>query len=400
MSEDTKEEADRRKAVADANAAETAAKKAQREEAEAASPSAIAQRAAKADAEMAKLKADSFASFVPDFTKVTRGDLTTATGGEPTAGTGVAGRAIDNAAAHIAAEVVRELGADDWSVLVTDDVDLASSDAVYQDVRYAIGRLCGLATEAIEAIDAIDATKPPIERDRTSLLGVLPLIPAAPKAIAAVASALPGVLSLLSRPRTVTTGTITVSDTAAAMAVAGKLKGNNDKRRVLHDRFRLPPEGGDVQSSIQLLHRLREQLAMRKVALSLVTPSDQQVLTNDLAASLAILAKVIGSIDAYLESITTAPAGAARSPLATAILRQELHGTTPVPVLLVKAESASGMQTIENRLIRDDKFAVIAAATITWSLLNPGGDIRAAGLATGTAQATGKIGERFEIDRT
>jgi hypothetical protein len=403
VTDETKEQAERRKAAADANAAETSAAKAAREEREATTPAAIAQRSAKAEDEAAKAARDRLSALVPDFTKITRGDLTVASGGEPAAGTGVGSEAILDAARHVVEKVIRRLGSEYWSILVTEDVDLASSDAVYQDVMSSLERLTKLADETLKATEKPSMTteKPSMttEEPSTDESRDLGLVPVA-TAMAALATAIPGVISSLSAPKTVTTGTIAFDDTAASMAVAGELKGNNDKRHVFHDRFRPLPTEGPVLKRVDQLRNSRESLALRKLELDLKVPSDQSQdhIASDIAVAIALVTKVIGSIDAYLELLNTIPAGATRSPFTTAVLRQGLHDPAArMKVLLVKAQSASAMQAVANHLIKNDRFAVLGAASITWSLINPQGEIMDAGIVTGTAQATGTIGESFAL---
>jgi hypothetical protein len=59
------------------------------------------------------------------------------------------------------------------------------------------------------------------------------------------------------------------------------------------------------------------------------------------------------------------------------------------------------MQLVNDKpLWLDDKFAVLAAASISWMLIDAAaGDVLDAGVSAGTAQAAGKIGDTFELVR-
>ena len=385
MSATTQTTDEQRKAKADADAAEVAARKAEREEREASTPAAVARRELLAGKDAAAAQREQVSALVPDFGKVTRGGLTVTPGGQPTAGTGVAGEAFRDAAAWVTKEVIHNIGADDWSVLVTSDPDLVASDATYQDVKSGLGLMTRLARDVLASTEHEGEH---VER----------FVGAASLAVGAVASALPGILSLLSAPRTVTTGTVEFDDIAAGAAVAGALKGRNPKRKVVHDSVRLAP-GGGLLTAVERLQRRRHALVERQTALEARHPtSDGASASSGLAAAIALVTKTIESIDTYLGALHAPPAGGGRSPLTDALLREGLHDGTFQYVLLVKAQSASGMQMVKDNLIRGDEFAVLAAASITWILLSlPSGEVLDAAVTTGTAQATGKIAESFSL---
>jgi hypothetical protein len=53
---------------------------------------------------------------------------------------------------------------------------------------------------------------------------------------------------------------------------------------------------------------------------------------------------------------------------------------------------------ISEKAFRQDPVAVLAAATVTWILVDAGsGQLLDAGVSSGTAQATGKIGDAFHF---
>jgi hypothetical protein len=374
-----------RKAKWDADAAETAAKKAAREEAEASSAAAVARREAIAEKDAATAQREQVAALIPDFSKIERGELKLA-GDEPTAGSPVAGRALQKAAELVKEQVVDTTGADDWSVLITSDADLAGSDAAYHSTLAGLNRLETWAQSVLTSTENIG----------TPAAGEgLPLAPIA----GAVAAAVPGLLSLLSAHRTVTSGKVTIDDITAAAAVAGVLKGGNSKRTVFHDTIRPLPSGGEISTKVDGLYLLRSQLIERKVTLESRTPAGGTDPSEELTAAIALVAKVSESIEESLGKLVAVPDGATRSPLAAAILREALHKGAIKYILFVKAQSASGLQLVDDKpLWRDDKFAVLAAASISWMLVDAaGGDVLDANVTTGTAQATGKIGDRFEF---
>lgn len=375
---------DARRAKADADAAEAAAAAAKRQEAEASSPAALARRAAVADKDAVAARRDQLAALVPDLSSVSRGDLTLAQGGQPAGGTAVGGRALHDAASAVAAAVVGRIDTD-GSVLVTSDDELAASDAAYHDVMLALEHLIRLAEDVLASTPA---EVPPVAATPESL--------EVAAAAAAVGKAVPGVLSLLSAHRTVTTGTLDVDDLAASAAIAGALKSASANSKVFHDSVRLVAQNGGVYDALEALRRRRADLVRRRVELEARTPAQD---VDELAQSIALVRSVSDSIDAFVTMLTTVPDGTTRSPLTAAALRQGLHDGTFGFVLLVKAQSASGMQLVNDKpLWMKDTFSVIAAASITWLLLDArDGGVVDGGVTTGTTQLNGKIGRSLEF---
>jgi hypothetical protein len=197
-----------------------------------------------------------------------------------------------------------------------------------------------------------------------------------------------------------TTGTATVDDFAASAAIAGALKGNNLRRGVFLDSARLLPDGG-VRDRLKSLHDQRHALVERKIELEASQPTAQGAQpAGDLVEAIALIASVISGIDAFVEHLTAVPEGANRSPLTAAAMREGLHDGSFSHALLVRAQSASGAQLVNDKpLWKEDTFAVIAAATIAWVLIEvPEGGVLDAGVTTGTAQASGRLGDRFSFD--
>jgi hypothetical protein len=105
------------------------------------------------------------------------------------------------------------------------------------------------------------------------------------------------------------------------------------------------------------------------------------------------------SIDEFLKTLTAVPETGTTSPLAAAALRQGLHDGSITHVLLVKTQSASAIQVLSQKAFRNDAVAVLAAATITWMLIETtSGQLLDGGVSSGTAQATRKFGDVFHFD--
>lgn len=382
-----------RKAKADSDDAETTAAKNKREEAEAATPAAAARRAATAESEAAAARQKQIAALIPDFSKVERGELKLEKDGQPTAGTGVAGRAVKAAAEAIKREMWGGRFDNDWKLLVTSDAELAASDAAFLSVDAGLDRLTSLSAQVLESTAPSETEPEGAFAPQPEAFGAL--LPV----VGALAQAVPGILSLLQTNRTVTTGEIEIDDLTAAAAVAGVMKGESQQRTVFHDSFRVLP-AGRLYEKVNALRDAREKLIERKVTLDARTPPDgDPEAGSDLQASIALVASVGDSIDEFLKVLTAVPEGGTTSPVAAAALRQGLHDGSISHVLLVKSQSASAIQVLGENAFRKDPVAVLAAATITWMLIEAtSGQLLDAGVSSGTAQATGKIGNAFHFD--
>jgi hypothetical protein len=123
------------------------------------------------------------------------------------------------------------------------------------------------------------------------------------------------------------------------------------------------------------------------------------------------------SVDAFITALTTIPEGAKRSPLEIAAWREGLRdvrfsedASDPAPstqqpdpgfthVLLVKGNTGSVQQTLDDKpLWFKDRYSVVATASITYMLIQTDdGQMLAAGIESGSATGTGKIGNDFEL---
>jgi hypothetical protein len=350
-------------------------------------------------------------------------------------------------------------------ILVTSDPALANSDAIYLEVLDGLKDLIKAAEELLKAAKpeptapapapAADAaggegepegvtgeTAQPAQAPRS----ILPIGSALP-ALQAVASAVPAALSLLTAHRTLSTSADTVDSFAAAAAAAGELIYGRVDYEVFHDDFRLLSTAGAVQDKVSSLADKRQELVALKITLEQAKSTDtaqlgalksavntseeafakakgeqkrealRSAMTADFAkiaesetavgksaARLAPIESALSAIDAFTTSMRMTVAGATRSPLTTAILREKLHGggsqsaTLFTHVLLVKAEPGSVQQLVEDRpLWLKDTFTVIATSNVTYMLVKvEAGNVIRAGSIGGEAKIHGTIGQEFE----
>ncbi len=431
-----KAEADAAKAAADARAADATARKTAAEAADHDAPSARQQREAEArkaiaeaDKDAASARQTQLGALIPDFGKVKDSTLDVKDG--PSIGaTALAFAALRRVADKMSQEIVASISVAHVRLLVTSDPDLATTDAQYQDVYTG---LVDLASASDKLLDETD----PEKIETASFMPAMDLA-------AALASAVPDVLSLLTSHRTVGTAAVTVTDLAAASAVAGALKTRAPALTVLHDDFRLVPTGAVYEQADQLSQK-RQQLGARKIQLNdkkstvdgdltdaqnkkkgleddiAKATSDKQAekfrvdldntekqiaaLTKhsgELSLRIGLIDGLTGSIDTFTTAIRTIPQGARRSPLAIAALQSVLHSQEPdkvTHVLLVKGEGGQAAQVTENRpLWFEDKFSTLADVSVTHILINlPDSAIVASGTTTSTAAARGTIGGDFEV---
>jgi hypothetical protein len=234
-----------------------------------------------------------------------------------------------------------------------------------------------------------------------------------------------------------------VNDLAAAAAVAGAIK-SHDKLTsvdVFHDDFQLAYAGG-VHAQVQDLAAKRQELNACKMALTDEKARLDGDLTTQKAAEQAIEKEVqkagshasdaqkeqlkqarqktadlnrrianvtlriglvdstITAIDQYVTGLRVIPAGGTRSPLTMAALHERLHQAVGQPsrythVLLIKGQGGEAQQLLSNRpLWFKDYFSTVLGVGVTYMLIETGeSKLVAAGTATGTAKAYGKLGD-------
>lgn len=442
--------ADARKSEADARSAEAKAITDEREATEKGSALAIQQRDAatrKATVEAEKATAaaqrDQVAALIPDFSKVQRGSLEVK-GDQPLFGTALAQRALDAAAETMAAQTTGVMPREGkWRLLITSDSELASSHAAYIDVVTGLDQL----SDAADKLLGEEPPKRPAPGSTQEFAWVAPVL-------GGIASAVPGLLSLFAAHRTITTATVTVDDLAAAAASAGALKRVEKRGVVVHDDFRLLFRGV-VHDNLAALSAKRQELVGHKIAWEAdkarsntelseardrvkdlekqledakaadkpdlqtkleearrrVGPLDEVVSAANVM--IGLVDSVLSAIDTFVASLTAVPEGATCSPLALAAMREHLHDLptdkpTAKPsggtdehkfthVLLVKGNGGSAQQAVNDKFWGDDKFAVVAMASITYMLLDTQNNhILAAGNAAGSVEGSGTIGDGFE----
>lgn len=349
-------------------------------------------------AEIAKEKASFEAqqqrvqALTPDFSKVDPGSVDIK-GEQPLFGTVLARQALNAAAQKVASATIDALPEGVASILVTSDAELATSDGVYLNVSTALNRL---NEEAQALVGAIPAADPPAAGEDAAV--ATPQIMAGPAVEAAAdvaAKVVPGLISLLAAHRTVAVTPITPDDLSSAAAVTGALKQKNLANEILSDAFRLLASGA-IDAAITELITNRGLLAQAKVRLAAQHPEDK--------AAIAALEGTLSAIDTFVTYLTAVPVGAARSPLATAVLREQLHPSADGSarfshVLLIKSDGGSTTQEIQERWLVGDQFTVIAAVNIVYSLISTtDSQILAAGVAVGRVTGHGHIGKTITFD--
>lgn len=364
---ETKDEAESRKARAEADQAEAEAR-------EFGSPSAQALREAErrqklltAERETVSAQAGLYSSLVPDLSSVSSG--TTVSGTTALFESTVLASALDDACRAVVVDVQAERKL--TTVLVTTEADLIASDDAYRRVDAAISEL-----------DA--AAKPLLPEPPVTVGGIVPFaLPVLP-GLGLVSAALPTVMSLLAKTHTVTSSPGTPQVAVASTMVCKHLLGLAKGATVVHDMFRVLGDG-PLDSRMGVLAKTRtalQEVALQEVALHAPESDDP----NRRAAAGALVAR----IDAFVGAIT-ATTGSARSVLALARSRQVLHGPGPVHVLLLHDPSATVSQVVETKF-RGDTYRVVGTANVSWLLLRSDREgLVAAGMGTGLAAEGGKI---------
>lgn len=431
--EAAKAKADAEKAAADARSARAKADDDERDTAQKATPLAQQQReaearkaAAEADKAAAAAKRDQIGAFIPAFSEVQRGELEFK-GDQTLDASALAQRALAEAADTLAERVDEKLPDDGrWSLLITSDSDLATSDGAYLDVVTGLDQLSTAADKLLEKAQGGTTRE---------LAGPV---------IAALVSAVPGLLSLFSAHRTVTTASVTISDLAAAAATVGALRRLTDSGGLIHDDLRLLRRGA-VHGKVEALGAKQQELVGHKIALgadkarSSVELTDARAKVSELTAALVatpdnanelrpqlaeerkrlesleqkvdaatvkmgLIESVLSAINDFMASLTAVPEGGKRSPLALAAMREQLHEATAgdhpfTHVLLVKGNAGSAQQSVDDRpLWFEDKYSAVSTAGITYMLLETKtSQLVTADNVTGSAAAYGRIGDKFAV---
>jgi hypothetical protein len=381
-------EANTKTAEANAKAAEVDAEKKRREEDEAATPAAKALReaerakaAAQASNDTLTAQRSEVASLIPDFSKVERGKLEP--GSQPLFGGTLAQAALKKASGALVGRLASAIPAEHGSqvrLLITSDASLVDSDATYRQVLAGTKWL----NESSKAL--LQALEPPDPAETVHALAVVGVL-------GALAAAVPGVLSLFSAHRAITSSVVEPGDLAAAAAVAGEFRAQQPSWEILHDEIRILSGQTRIEAELRELNEQRQKLATLKLNATAGSPQAAQ------------LDAALQAVDAFVTGITAIPTAGTHSPLMTAMLRDELHppeGSAGRYVLVVKSQGGSAQGVTDDKpLWLKDKFSTVAALSLTYFMLSsssPG--LLAAGILTGTATGTGTIGNEMKVETT
>lgn len=252
------------------------------------------------------------------------------------------------------------------------------------------------------------------------------------------------VLSLLSAERSLTTKAVTVTDLAAAAAVAGAIVSKRgEKVAVVHDDFRLVATGAVQQAAVRVGQKRIDLVARKLELMSRKTdleadleiakaklkdaekavddaqpkPGDAALARRNTARNgvadvrrqaqmitvrLSLVESLLATIDAFVAAIRVVPTGGRRTPLATAALYQALHDTSDTGlthVLLIKAQPGQSAQlTSDKPLMFADKFSVMVEVNVTYILITVATSwVVKSGTATALAMAHGNLGDEIKF---
>lgn len=331
-----------------------------------------------AELDNAEAERSAVTDLVPDLGSVDRGSLTV-----PDSSTVfqalLGAQALEAAAAKIIPVVKGSLG-DDYTVLVTTELDVVTRDVNHQSVVERLGAL----TSAVAAF--LEGPPTPEEGEDGAVDG----LGFGPAAVAAgAAKLLPGLLSLVSARRSVQNTSSTADDDAVLMCVAGVLARSDPGALVLADRTRLLGTDGPTMVAWRALNDaadgLDETLAQWKAA----DPADPRLVDG---ATLSTTCRTA------IASLVAVPEKATGSALALSAQQDVLHSGRVRGLLVVKGGAASSTQLVDDRpLMYKDKYNVVSSASISYLLvdLTKGSRVLAGGMLTGSKQAHGEIGNEI-----
>lgn len=372
-----------RKAEADAAAAELDLARRQAEFAE--WQAQQGKRTAEAEARLRELRLKNdearrtaIKDVVPDLADVDRGSTTV-----PEQGTVfhalLGGHALQDAARKLIPAVKSDSGlGDDYRVLVTTDLDLAGRDADFRSLVTQLEHFKELVDRFLEPEAA-----PPQHRHAVAGL--------ATSLAVAAAQMLPGLLSLVSARRTLSTSGSSLDDETVLMAVAGALAEADAEATVVVEKARLIGKSGEAQQAWDNL-----QSACRRLSLEVEVEEGEDDEEERAGEGRALLA----ACRSALAATATVQPGASRSALATASLQEALHSEEYAGVLVVKGGACSSTQLVDDRPLHfGDPLSVVTTATISYLLLDQhdGSRVRRGGLVHGTAQLRGTIGSELSL---
>jgi hypothetical protein len=166
---------------------------------------------------------------------------------------------------------------------------------------------------------------------------------------------------------------------------------------------------GVVRAKLSELDTRRRGLLDRKTTLE-GEKADPKATGLSPATRIGQIDTVIAAIETFSAALRTIPTGGVRSPLATAMLREQLHPSDTADraaddskfthVLCVQAAAGSTQQVVSDRpLWFEDKFSAIGVISVAYILIEVvGSQVLAAGSAGGQATVKGKIGSSFSVE--
>lgn len=378
------QEAQREKAKAEARKAKIEADNLELPSARRAEEARNLQAVAESEQKAAVARQQQLTSLIPDLSGVKDSVLEVDKAGPGIGSSALTFGGLSDAADEIV-KIIDQPRNEEWRILVTSDQDLVTPDAQYLEVEAGLTELVRLAREILRetqlapdvSLESEDAGEHVPDLSKLGRLSNLMF--AAPAlggpvgvgfaAAGAIADALPYVLSLLSAKRSVTSGSVTVTDLAAATAVAGAMERRwQNTIEVVHDEFRLVSRGRTYAKAASLAKE-RVNLLARKLAfvdqraaideqLSLAKQhlEDAEKAVNDASKGaepgadliaerdrarravaeltrqyleaverLSLIESTVTTLDAFNTAIHTVPTGGRRSPLATATLHEQLR---------------------------------------------------------------------------
>jgi hypothetical protein len=256
---------------------------------------------------------------------------------------------------------------------------------------------------------------------------------------AAAAAAIPSIVSLFSATTTAKSEAETISDLAVTTAVVTALRDDEKLRGyvAVHEDFRFAPVSSAIRQSCRELAGKRAALVIRQDQVQLAKnqadlvlakavaqdaawkashpkpgddgaghvpgpPEDPQITEQidgatrasaDGAAALSLISAALASIDSFTSVVNTTAVGA-RSPLAIAMLSEQLHGgdNRIAYVLSVKSLAAQAQEHIKDRKVWWDTYTSMADVSVAFLLYDTRNQkIITSGVFTGSSSVHGRF---------
>jgi hypothetical protein len=349
-----------------------------------------AQTAASAAQQTAATLTTMYEGLIPDLTKVQAGSLTAGTTA-PLFADATAYAALHAVTSTIVTEVMAELkGTDPVRLLITGDLQLATSESLARQVRFQLDQVMDSVNALVAKLDEANPAPPAPAPDAEESVRRARMLAAVPVATA-IATAIPGILSLFTAQRTVSSAAVTTDDVAVAASLVERftLDRDADTWTLAYDSVRLLPLApkSPLQNTIEQLGAQRAKLVVHS-----------QTPNLDKATADAISVAITG-IDAFQTAVSTIPSGVTSSALMTAYLREQLDPKTPeafTHVLVASTRSGAANGSMDHHLLGTDRFSTVGSMTVSYFLLEvEGRNLLKADTVTRTMSGSGKIGEHL-----